>query len=116
MAICGYICFFTGVPTLIGRVALKRASAAQLRVIALLFFPIVLLVTDIIAYLMAPNSFTLEYSARHVLNPFLTLANWPVAEKNHWDTFAIGIGMIGVASYVALIRMGWRANQELADA
>jgi hypothetical protein len=30
----------------------------------------------------------------------------------HWDEFALAIGAIGFIVYLALIRMGWRANQE----
>jgi hypothetical protein len=116
MAICGYICFYTGVPVVLARAALPRFRAAQVRALVLLFMPIVLLLTDLIYYLLAPNSFDFEYSIRHTLNPFRTLANWSVAQKNQWDALALGLGLIGIASYVVLIRMGWRKNSGAADA
>src|SRR5215475_487841 len=111
-AICGYICFFTGVPVLAARVFAPRLQAKQVRVAALLFFPVVVLLVDLIGYLASPGSFNFEYSRRHVLNPFRTLANWPVASQFHWEEFALAIGAIGFAVYLALIRMGWRVNQE----
>jgi len=111
-AICGYICFFTGVPVLAARVLAPRLQAKQVRVAALLFFPVVMLLADLAGYLASPRGFNFEYSRRHVLNPFRTLANWPVASQFHWDEFALAIGAIGFIVYLALIRMGWRANQE----
>lgn len=111
-AICGYICFFTGVPVLAARVLAPRLQAKQVRVAALLFFPIVMLLTDLFGYLASPGGFNFEYSRRHVLNPFRTLANWSIASHFHWDEFALAIGAIGFLVYLALIRMGWRANQE----
>jgi len=111
-AICGYICFFTGVPVLAARVLAPRLQAKQVRVAALLFFPVVMLLADLVGYLASPGGFNFEYSRRHVLNPFRTLANWPVASQFHWDEFALAIGAIGFIVYLALIRMGWRANQE----
>ena len=111
-AICGYICFFTGVPVLAARMFAPRLQAKQVRVAALLFFPVVVLLVDLIGYLASPGSFNFEYSSRHVLNPFRTLANWSVASRFHWDEFALAIGAIGFIVYLALIRLGWRANQE----
>jgi hypothetical protein len=111
-AICGYICFFTGVPVLAARVFAPRLQAKQIRVAALLFFPVVMLLDDLIAYLASPGGFNFEYSRRHVLNPFRTLANWSTVSQFHWDEFALAIGAIGFIVYLALIRMGWRANQE----
>jgi hypothetical protein len=111
-AICGFICFFTGVPVFAARAFAPRLQVKQIRVAALLFFPVVMLLDDLIGYLASPAAFDLEYSRRHVLNPFRTLANWSVVSQHHWDEFALAIGAIGFIVYLALIRMGWRANRE----
>src|SRR5437867_1165157 len=87
LAICGYTCFFTGVPACAGRLlAPVRATADYLRVAGLLFFPVMSLFADLLYYLLTPSHiFDGVYSVYHVLNPFRTLANWTVVERNHWD-------------------------------
>ena len=112
VAICGYICFFTGVPTYVARRAGPgRFRAAQLRVLAFLVFPVVMLLPDILYYLATRSSFfASEYSLRHVLNPLRTLSNWYVVEQNQWYIPALLLGLVGFASYLALMKLGQRAN------
>src|SRR6185436_5466659 len=49
LAICGYICFFTGVPACAGRIILKsHFKTAHLRVAAFVFIPVVVLSADLL--------------------------------------------------------------------
>jgi hypothetical protein len=113
MAICGYICFFTGVVVCgVRRVAPERAKAKHLRVGSVLFLAAVMLLADLVSYMVTPSKlFTVDYSARHVFNPFRTLSNWPAAEANGWDLLALGLGIIGFALYAVLIQMGRGATR-----
>jgi hypothetical protein len=115
-AMCGYICFFTGVPTLAYRMAKPAADASlKLRVIVLLLVPIAMLLPDVIHYVVwRPDVLDLSFSARHLINPLRTLANWGVVENRQWTPVPFVLGMTGVASYGALIVMG--ANREAASA
>ena len=52
-AICGYICFFTGIPTLAYRMARPAADASlKLRVLILLLVPVAMLLPDVIHYVV----------------------------------------------------------------
>ncbi|HYR84039.1 MAG TPA: hypothetical protein VE422_08180 [Terriglobia bacterium] len=111
LAICSYICFFTGVPTCIVRLlAPARARAAYLRVGVFLFFPLMMIFSELFSYLRTPSRFfdPAGYSVYEVLDPFRTLANWPMVEKNEWYFLPLGLGLIGLASYLTLIQMGRR--------
>ena len=119
LAICSYICFFTGVPTCVVRLlAPERARAAYLRVGVFLFFPLMMLFADLFSYLRTPSSFfdPAGYSVYEVLDPFRTLANWPMVEKNGWYFQALGLGLIGLASYLTLIQMGRRMYEHVKAA
>ncbi len=111
LAICSYICFFTGVLTCLVRLlAPARARAAYLRVGVFLFIPVTRLFADLFSYLWTPTSFfdAAAYSVYHVLDPFRTLASWPIVEKNGWHFMVLGLGLIGLVSYLVLIQMGRR--------
>ena len=94
LAICGYICFFTGVPAAAFRfMRPTRAASFHLRVAVLVLLPIAMVLPDILFYMLwQPDVFDLKYSARHLLNPFRTLANWAVVgdELLALDTVRIG--------------------------
>ena len=54
-----------------------RAASLQLRVAVLLLLPLSMLLPDVIYYVLwQPDVLDLSYSARHLVNPFRTLANW----------------------------------------
>ena len=114
LAICAYICFFTGVPTLAFRLARPAAAAAlQLRVALLLLLPASMTLPDIYYYLaVQPAVFDLAYGRRHLVNPLRTLANWRLVESSGWTSAPFILGAFGVLAYVALIRIGARMTAE----
>jgi hypothetical protein len=110
LAICAYICFFTGVPTLFWRVARPAAEATlQVRVVILALLVAALVLPDVIYYVFwQPASFDLVFARRHLINPFRTLTNWRLVETYHWSSAPFAMGAAGVAAYLALINIGRR--------
>jgi hypothetical protein len=110
LAVCGYICFFTGLPAAAFRV-IRPASAAsfQLRAAVLAVLSIALVLPDIVYYLLwQPVFFELRFAGRHLLNPLRTLANWRLVETNHGFAIPVLLGLTGLAAYLALIGLGRR--------
>ena len=58
--------------------------------------------------LWRPEVLDLAYSARHLLNPIRTLANWDVVETRYWHGVPSLLGFAGLLSYFALLEMGRR--------
>jgi hypothetical protein len=116
LAICGYICFFTGVPVFLYRVLRPAGGATlKLRIAVLALVPISLVVPDIVHYVLwQPDVLNLRYSARHLLNPFRTLANWNLVETNGWFSMPLGLGLAGLLSYLRLIHIGTRLTAQAA--
>ena len=116
LAICGYICFFTGVPTLAFRLFKPADDASlRLRVIVLLLVPLSMLLPDVIHYIvLRPEILDLSYSSRHLVNPLRTLSNWQLVELRHWTAVPLLLGLTGLVAYVALIVMGTRATVQPA--
>jgi hypothetical protein len=112
LAMCGYICFYTGVPTAILRRARPSAAVSFLvRVVVVVLVPVAMLLPDIIVYMWQPSAFDGSYSARHLVDPFRTLAKWnDVETANAFGTPAV-MGLIGLLAYVALIYMGRRMTR-----
>jgi hypothetical protein len=108
VAICGYICFLTGVPICLGRMFAPRVTTAYLRVAVLLFFAGVMLFADLLYYVLNPSYAVDGYSFFHILNPVRTLSNWDLVEANHWQNFVFGLGLLGLLSYLKLIQMNQR--------
>jgi len=110
LAMCGYICVFTGVPALAFRfVSPAGVASFQLRVVVLVLLPLAMILPDIIYYVLwQPAVFDLKYSGRHLLNPIRTLANWSLVETQHGFAIPIFLGLIGLLAYLALIHMGSR--------
>jgi hypothetical protein len=108
LAACGYICFFTGVPVAAFRlVRPARPASFQLRVALLLLLPIALLLPDIIYYVLwQPVVFDLKYSARHLVNPLRTLANWSLVETRHGFSIPVMLGLTGLLAYATLVHLG----------
>jgi hypothetical protein len=113
LALCGYICFFSGVPAFLGRYFLKsRLKTAHLRVGTFVFIPLVMLSADILQYfLKSRNLFAADFSPFHVLNPFRTLNNWDSVVSQGWDLSVFVMGIIGLACYVFLIRIGQQETE-----
>ena len=108
LAVCAYICFFTGVPTLAVRAARPDASASLiLRVGILVLLTATMLLPDLLYYgLWRPDALSLQYSMRHLINPLRTLANWPVVEANGWWWMPTLLGLTGLLAYGVLIQLG----------
>ena len=117
LAICGYICFFTGVPTLVSlRVFENRVRTSYLRAFVLLFLPVVAVSSDLFQYFLLPNPvFGGTFSAHHVLNPFRTLTNWREVESAGWAWGPMVMGVIGLIAYLELYRMGQREDKHAAN-
>ena len=116
-AVCGYICFFTGVPTALLR-ALRptRAESLKARVIVVAAVPAALVLPDLLYYLLwRPDVLSLKYSGRHLLNPLRTLANWEIVEMQLWGIVPLLAGLTGVLAYLVLIYLGMRVAGETAE-
>ena len=106
LAICGYICFFTGVPACIGRmIRSRRFQPLHLRLGIALLLLVAILLPDFLVYL-ATGDFGGIYSLRHVLDPFRTLGSWRDLTTAPWHSLSALLGLIGVAAYLKLIQMG----------
>src|SRR5262249_13439871 len=109
LAICSYICFFTGVPAFVGRkFAPARMTTSHLRAATFLFFPLVMLLSEIFFYFFDWSGGG-DFSVYHIVNPLRALSSWPVVEQNHWYSFVFALGVAGVIAYLMLIRRGERA-------
>jgi hypothetical protein len=116
LAICGYICFFAAVPVTLFRFVRPAAAAAvKLRVALLVLVAISGVLPDVVHYVLwQPEVLDLEFSARHLVNPFRTLSNWRNVETLGWQLIPALMGFTGVIAAVALIRIGRRMTGELA--
>ena len=114
VAICAYICLFTGVPTLAFRLARPGHPASLLlRAGLLLVLSLSLLLPDLIYYVLwQSDTLGFSYAARHLINPFRTLANWESVEKNGWLWIPTLFGLIGLTTYWLLIQMGIRMTAQ----
>ena len=114
LALCGYICFFTGIPAFAYRWARPRGTETfKLRAAVLLLLPLALLLPDVIFYVRSqPSAFDLGFARRHLVNPFRTLANWPMVEGAHWSFVPFAMGIAGLLAYAALIQMGARTTAD----
>jgi hypothetical protein len=109
VAACGYIAFFTGVPTVVMRGLRPRISAFRLRVAILVLLSASMVLPDVLYYVIArPEVFDLDFASRHLFNPLRTVANWPTVEKESLFVVPQLLGMIGLAAYSALIVMNLR--------
>jgi hypothetical protein len=112
LASCGYICFFTGVPVLaFWRFAPARVTPLKLRVAVLCSVAAAMVLPDIIHYVIVqPEVLDVTFSARHFINPFMTIASWDAVEARGWVAIPFAIGLSGLLAYIELIRLGARAT------
>jgi hypothetical protein len=117
LAICGYICFFTGVPTVLVRRIIKTpVRTAILRATILIFFPTIAVSADLLQYFIAPSRvFDGTFSTYHILNPFRALANWTQVEALGWQWGPMVMGIAGVIAYIELYRMGRREDAHASN-
>ena len=116
LAACGYICFFTGVPTALFRLLRPTQPAAlTLRVAVLILFAGSLVLPDVLHSLFGRQDvLNLSFSYRHLVNPIRTLANWTTVERNEWFSIPFSLGVAGLLAYVLLIRIGLRTTTQPA--
>ena len=117
LAVCGYICFFSGLPVAVFRfLSPGRAASFQLRVALLVMLSVALVLPDILYYVLwQPAAFDLKFAGRHLLNPIRTLANWRLVEANHGFAVPVLVEMIGLLAYFALIHLGIRMTVQPAQ-
>lgn len=117
LAMCGYICFFTGLPVAVFRfLRPARAASFNLRVAVLVLLSTALVLPDIIYYVLwQPLVFDLKYGGRHLLNPIRSLANWAAVEMSHGFTIPFVSGLAGLLCYLALIHLGMRITAQAAS-
>jgi hypothetical protein len=116
MAICAYICFFTGVPALAFRLVVPpRIPSMILRAGVLLLLPLSMLLPDMLYYVFwLPEAFDIRFAARHLINPLRTLANWTLVETRGWIWMPVLLGLSGLLAYLLLFQIGSRTTAELA--
>jgi hypothetical protein len=113
LAICGYICFFTGVPAFAFRLRRPESASLPLRVAVLLLLPAAMILPDVIHYVLwQPEVFDRSYGARHMIDPLRTVANWKVIEAGHSFAGPLGLGLIGLLSWFGLIHRGRRISAQ----
>ena len=117
LAICSYICFFSGVPTAVARRVFKgKCKTSYLRAGVLLFFPLLGVSADILQYLFAPGRvFDGTFSAYHIINPLRALPYWTEVEKAGWQWRPMVMGFVGLLAYLDLFRMGRREDKHAAN-
>lgn len=108
IAVCAYICFFTGIPTYVWRrLRPGREAAFQLRVAVLVIVALTAVAPDVLYYVAGDAAvFELGFGRRHLLNPFRTVANWGVVESSGWLMVPMLVGLAGLVAYVGVIRLG----------
>jgi hypothetical protein len=116
LALCGYVCFFTGVPTVLYRASRPFGAAAfKLRVAIVGLLAASLVLPDIVYYVLwQPETLDLRYGMRHLLNPLRTLANWRVVESSGWTAMPLVVGITGLLAYVPLLHLSLQAEDEAA--
>ena len=85
---------------------------AQVRAAVLVLVSASLVLPDVLYYwVMRPETFNLSYGARHLLNPFRTLLNWPVVESRDWSFVPQILGSVGLLAYISLIDLSSRTRR-----
>jgi hypothetical protein len=118
LAVCGYICFFSGVPVAAFRLVRPAEEASfHLRVAILLTLPVAMLLPDILHYMLwRPEFFDIRFASRHLVSPFRALSNWRLVETQHGFAIPRGLGLAGLLAYLVLIHAGTRVRGEAAAA
>jgi hypothetical protein len=107
VAICAYICFYTGVPAAAFRLMWPYAATFPVRGAVLVLLAIAMLLPDIVAYMWNPTGFNDNFSPRHLLNPLWTLSRGYDVQAFYALPIA-AIGLTGLFAYAAVIYRGSR--------
>jgi hypothetical protein len=68
---------------------------------------------DLLHYVIRqPEVLDLHYSARHLISPFRTLANWRIVEDSGWILFPFVMGVTGVVALILLVAAGTRMAED----
>jgi hypothetical protein len=105
LALCGYICFLSGVPALLFRFRHPaRAAAFKARVAVLLLFSATLVLPDLLYFLLwQPSEFSIRFSARHLFSPLGSLINWRLIESTYGFWAPAMLGLTGLGAYLLLV-------------
>jgi hypothetical protein len=110
-ALLGYIAFYTGLPAYVGRLISPRlATTMRLRAAVLFTFLAGMILPEIATYFAMTSTSRYEpYALRHILNPFVTLADWAMVDTRS-RVVVMALGLVGLLSYVRMIMMARREN------
>lgn len=112
LAVCAYICFYSGVPAAALRLMKPYAAASFLvRCTVLFVLAAAMLLPDIVVYMMDPRGFDGLYSARHLFNPFATVSKWDRVKAIDGFSIVAAIGLTGLLAYAVLIHLGARVTR-----
>jgi hypothetical protein len=108
LALCAYICFFSGLPAYIWRRRHPgREAAFHLRVASLVFVALASVLPDVLYYVIGqPPFLDFDFGRRHLVSPLRALANWTEVERMGWLPVPVLIGLAGVVAYAGLMWMG----------
>jgi hypothetical protein len=108
LALCAYICLFSGMPAYVcRRLWPNRVTAFKLRVVTLVTVAMATVLPDVLYYVFwQPDLLDLDFGRRHLVNPFRALSNWPIVVNSGWVLMPALLGFAGVAAYLGLIRLG----------
>ena len=114
LALCGYVAVFTGLPTALLRLWRPAAPSWILRVVILFVLATSLVLPDVLYFILwRPEVFSLDYSARHLLNPVRTLDNWNMVTGYGWEGIAAAVAVGGLLAYLAVLTV--RTGTEKRD-
>ncbi|HEX4999909.1 MAG TPA: hypothetical protein VFY29_16940 [Terriglobia bacterium] len=117
LAFCGYICFFSGVPTYLVRLlAPKRATPGWLRLAILVSLLIAMVTPELVQYFGSAAGRFEPYALRHILNPLAALGEWEILERTSHEWPVLAMGAAGLLAYVRLIVMARRKNVQPVSA
>ena len=107
IALCGAICLFTGVPSLlVHRFSSRGLGALHARGMMLILLMLSLVLPDILYYIFwRPEVFSVQFSARHLFSPVIPLFNWDSVLTNRWELPPMMWAVVGILSYVRMMRV-----------
>jgi len=105
VSLCGAICLFTGVPSLlVHRFSSRGLGALHARGIMLILLMLSLVLPDILYYIFwRPESFSVQFSGRHLFSPVIPLFNWDSVLANGLELTPITWAVVGFLSYVGMM-------------
>lgn len=110
LAICGFICLFTGMPALVlDHLEERGMRPFHARVAILVLVLLSLILPDVVYYVVwRPEVFSLEFEYRHLFNPLRTIADWDKVEMFGWQALPLIFASSGFVFYLALMLIAAR--------